>query len=166
MVKGRSPTVAKLLQRECFGTCGELNIEVPPHPPTPPLPEIAVGPANVTWRNALPESGSTEAEGTHGPAQVPPALQISIETLVDDERALLSAVLLGFTRSGDHLISYTSGEDGWHLQLWIFTPGMRCKRLYKVPLFTAQADDGAVPHTVCTALSPQVAGDVATALMH
>jgi len=151
MVKGRSPTIAKLLQRECFGTCGELNIEANAPPPL----FRKSGPADVTWRNApcLHEPASTEAEATHGPAQVPPALQISIETLVDDERALLSAVLLGFTRSGDHLVSYTSGEDGWQLQLWSFTPGMRCKRLYNVPLFIAQADDGAALRTVCTAHS-------------
>ena len=78
---------------------------------------------------------------------MPPALQISVETLVDNERALLSAVLLGFTRSGDHLVSYTSGEDGWHLQLWSFAPGMRCKRLYNVPIFATQAEDGTVLRT-------------------
>ena len=80
---------------------------------------------------------------------MPTANQIPIETLIDEDRALLSAVLLGFTRSGDRLVSYT-GEDGWHLQLWSFTPGRRCRRLYNVPLFAAAFDDGVVLRTACT----------------
>ena len=76
-------------------------------------------------------------------SQVPPDLQIPIETLVDEERSLLSAILLGFTRSGDHLVSYTTGEDGWHLQLWSFDPGRRCRRLYNIPIFVANTEDGA-----------------------
>lgn len=52
------------------------------------------------------------------------------------------AVLLGFTRDGGHLVSYTSqpvaaadGAEGYALQLWRFEPGQRCRRLWSVPLF-------------------------------
>ena len=51
-------------------------------------------------------------------------------------------VLLGFTRDGSHLISYTTqpvaaadAQDGYCLQLWRFQPGARCARLWSVPLF-------------------------------
>lgn len=51
-------------------------------------------------------------------------------------------VLLGFTRDGCHLVSYTTqpaaaadGQDGYSLQLWSFAPGARCRRLWSVPLF-------------------------------
>lgn len=52
------------------------------------------------------------------------------------------AVLLGFTRDGCHLVSYTTqpvaaadGQEGYSLQLWSFAPGARCRRLWSVPLF-------------------------------
>ncbi len=52
------------------------------------------------------------------------------------------AVLLGFTRDGCHLLSYTSqpvaaadGAEGYALQLWRFETGQRCRRLWSVPLF-------------------------------
>ena len=35
MVRGRSSVLAKVLQREFSGTCGQLDIEVRHHPPTP-----------------------------------------------------------------------------------------------------------------------------------
>jgi hypothetical protein len=58
-------------------------------------------------------------------------------------RCLVAAVvLLGFTRDGGHLVSYTTqpvaaadAQDGYCLQLWRFQPGVRCIRLWSVPLF-------------------------------
>ena len=51
-------------------------------------------------------------------------------------------MLLGFTRDGCHLVSYTvhpvaaaDGVDGYSLQLWSFHQGQRCRRLWSVPLF-------------------------------
>ena len=55
----------------------------------------------------------------------------------------MRAILPGFTRCGEHLVSYMTGEDGWHLQLWSFDPGRRCKRLYNVPLFVPSTEEGA-----------------------
>ncbi|KAK9803572.1 hypothetical protein WJX72_001301 [[Myrmecia] bisecta] len=76
--------------------------------------------------------------------QVPIRLQIPIETVLDDQRAMLSCVLLGFTRDGDHLISYTSTPvaaadnlEGYHLQVWRFSMTDRIERLSNIPLFQA-----------------------------
>ena len=56
--------------------------------------------------------------------QIPHRLRVPAESVVDEHGALLSAVLLGFTRDGEHLVSYTStpapaadGCDGHHLQV-------------------------------------------------
>ena len=55
--------------------------------------------------------------------QIPRRLQVPAEALVDEGGALLSAVLLGFTRDAEHLLSHTStpvaaadGAEGHHLQ--------------------------------------------------
>lgn len=60
----------------------------------------------------------------------------------------LGVVLLGFTRDGAHLVSYTTqpvaatdGQEGYCLQLWSFTPGARCRRLWSAPLFRCVAAD-------------------------
>lgn len=52
------------------------------------------------------------------------------------------AILLGFTRDGCHLLSYTTqpvaaadSQEGYCLQLWSFQRGARCRRLWNVPLF-------------------------------
>lgn len=61
-------------------------------------------------------------------------------------------MLLGFTRDGCHLLSYTSqpvaaadAAEGYALQLWRFEPGQRSRRLWSVPLFR-----WVLPHPVST----------------
>lgn len=61
---------------------------------------------------------------------------------MDPEEQLKSCIILGFTRGGAHLLSYTSaptaaadGHEGCALQLWAFELGAPCRKLWSVPLF-------------------------------
>lgn len=71
-------------------------------------------------------------------ACIPPRLTLPVERIVDDARAMLRCVLLGFTADGDHLVSYSaSGESGYALQIWRFRVGARATLLATTPLFDA-----------------------------
>ncbi|KAL4859348.1 hypothetical protein ACK3TF_000466 [Chlorella vulgaris] len=80
-------------------------------------------------------------------AAVPPSCQVPIECVLDEPAGdLQSTILLGFTRDGGHLLSYTTqrvaaadGQEGYCLQLWRYQPGQRCRRLWSVPLFRTPA---------------------------
>eukprot|EP00899_Mesostigma_viride_P010637 jgi/Mesvir1/19575/Mv09879-RA.1 len=94
------------------------------------------------------ESGRQSSRFFH---QVPPRLRIPVATLVDESRQLLQCVLLGFTRSGDFLISYSAdgafassapGAEGpsrarYHLQVWRFTIHEPLRLFAWAPLFRA-----------------------------
>ena len=56
--------------------------------------------------------------------------------------AIAGCIILGFTRDGNHVISYTTGgvaaglgQPGLCLQLWAFCAGRRLRRAWSVPLF-------------------------------
>lgn len=79
--------------------------------------------------------------------QIPPSLRVPIRDIVDQGDALLTCVLLGFSRDGTKLLSYTNqptvasdGQGGWCLQIWDFRPGRRTRRLYNVPLFRSASE--------------------------
>ena len=71
--------------------------------------------------------------------QVPPRLQTPIASILDPAEELKSCVILGFSRGGGHLLSYTAadGREGYGLQLWAFARHEPCRRLWSVPLFRA-----------------------------
>ena len=55
---------------------------------------------------------------------MPERLQVPVDTIIDEHELLKGAVILGWTYSGDRLISYTSspvpaadGQEGHHLQV-------------------------------------------------
>lgn len=57
-------------------------------------------------------------------AQVLERLQIPVDSIIDEHEALKGAIILGWTHSGNYLISYTSspvpaadGAEGHHLQV-------------------------------------------------
>lgn len=85
-----------------------------------------------------PLSGSQALPVQAAPASRPPVpVQASLPC-----PDLAGAVLLGFTRDGCHLLSYTSqpvaaadAAEGYALQLWRFETGQRSRRLWSVPLF-------------------------------
>lgn len=76
---------------------------------------------------------------------IPPRLTIPIERVVDRDRKMLSCVLLGFLADGDHLVSYSTRDDGGggdlQLQIWTFRPGRRAELLATSPLFESDGGD-------------------------
>ena len=69
--------------------------------------------------------------------------------------------MLGFSADGDHLISYTSGQE-YCLQLWSFEPPAPCRLLWRCPLFRthdalaslADEEDGFMALAVTIAETP------------
>lgn len=103
------------------------------------------GPTSLALKLARREALGPAAGAAADPfafRAVPRSGQHPIEALLDESSDLKSVVLLGFTRDGLHLVSYTTqpvaaadGQEGYCLQLWSFSPGARCRRLFNVPLF-------------------------------
>ncbi len=73
------------------------------------------------------------------PALLPPFLHRKSSDFLASP---VGCILLGFTRDGGHLVSYTStpvaaadGKEGCCLQLWSFHRSAPCRKLWNVPLF-------------------------------
>lgn len=69
--------------------------------------------------------------------KTPDRLIFPLEDLVDARQELLECIVLGFTRNGDHLISYkrNNSNHSYSLQLWKFTPHQPVTLAIEVPLF-------------------------------
>ncbi|KAK3243370.1 hypothetical protein CYMTET_46973 [Cymbomonas tetramitiformis] len=73
-------------------------------------------------------------------SKIPPRLVFRIEHILDVKRAVLDSVILGFTRDGRFLLSYSSNEAQYRLQAWEFSSsGPLCIRM-DVPIFYQEKD--------------------------
>lgn len=75
-------------------------------------------------------------------SKVPQQLQLQIDDIIDSEGEIKSCVLLGFSRCGNFLMSYTTspvaaadGLEGYCLQVWSFLNDSPCRKLWNIPLF-------------------------------
>jgi hypothetical protein len=68
-------------------------------------------------------------------AAAPPRLRVPITRLLDAARALLRCILLGFSRDGEHLLSYSQRSGAYALHVFRFRAGAPATLVAVVPLF-------------------------------
>ncbi|GMH37260.1 hypothetical protein BSKO_05133 [Bryopsis sp. KO-2023] len=91
---------------------------------------------NIVDRLARRQDGERETSPFF--RKTPRRLLFPVEDIVDAKGALLECIILGFTRDGDHLISYKrrdSETPDYSLQLWKFVPCQPVELAIEIPLF-------------------------------
>jgi len=89
------------------------------------------------WLRALEEGRRRRPSPFLSAQPLPKRLCVPVERLLDRDRLLLSGVLLGWSRDGNHLLSYTRRDGEYELHVWRTRPGAASPaRLFvSVPLF-------------------------------